>query len=68
MVITNRDLARDLMNGFELQRLGLVMEPESGNPQEIEGVLNPAAARGPDGGLYLFPPPGAVADSPEAEA
>ena len=31
------------------------MEPEPGNPQEIEGVLNPAAARGPDGELYLFP-------------
>lgn len=24
-------------------------------PQEVEGVLNPAAARGPDGELYLFP-------------
>ncbi|MGO9259009.1 MAG: glycosidase [Bryobacteraceae bacterium] len=43
------------MSGFQLQRLGLVMEPEPGNPQEIEGVLNPAAARGPDGNLYLFP-------------
>jgi predicted GH43/DUF377 family glycosyl hydrolase len=43
------------MSGFQLQRLGLVMEPEPGNPQEIEGVLNPAAVRGPDGGLYLFP-------------
>jgi len=43
------------MNGFTLQRLGLVMEPEPGNPQEIEGVLNPAAVRGPDGELYLFP-------------
>ena len=31
------------------------MEPEPGNPQEVEGVLNPAAARGPDGELYLFP-------------
>ena len=31
------------------------MEPEAGNPQEVEGVLNPAAARGPDGQLYLFP-------------
>ena len=31
------------------------MEPEPGNAQEIEGVLNPAAARGPDGDLYLFP-------------
>jgi predicted GH43/DUF377 family glycosyl hydrolase len=43
------------MSGFKLQRLGLVMEPEPSNPQEIEGVLNPAAARGPDGKLYLFP-------------
>ena len=31
------------------------MEPEPGNPLEVEGVLNPAAARGPDGKLYLFP-------------
>ena len=31
------------MSGFQLQRLGLVMEPEPGNPDEIEGVLNPAA-------------------------
>jgi beta-1,2-mannobiose phosphorylase / 1,2-beta-oligomannan phosphorylase len=43
------------MSGFKLQRLGPVMEPEPGNPQEIEGVLNPAAARGPDAKLYLFP-------------
>jgi predicted GH43/DUF377 family glycosyl hydrolase len=43
------------LSGFELQRLGLVMEPEPGNPNEIEGVLNPAAVRGPDGHLYLFP-------------
>ena len=43
------------MAGFLLQRLGLVMEPEPGNPLEAEGVLNPAAARGPDGQLYLFP-------------
>jgi predicted GH43/DUF377 family glycosyl hydrolase len=40
---------------FELKRLGQVMEPEPGNPMEIEGVLNPAAMRGPDGQLYLFP-------------
>lgn len=31
------------------------MEPEPGNAFETEGVLNPAAARGPDGELYLFP-------------
>ena len=43
------------MSGFKLQRLGMVMEPEQGNPQELEGVLNPAAVRGPDGKLYLFP-------------
>jgi predicted GH43/DUF377 family glycosyl hydrolase len=38
-----------------LKRLGLMMEPEPGNPMEVEGVLNPAAVRGPDGNLYLFP-------------
>jgi len=43
------------MSGFQLQRLGLIMQPEPGNPLETEGVLNPAAARGPDGQLYLFP-------------
>ena len=43
------------MSGLQLQRLGMLMEPEPGNPNEIEGVLNPAAARGPDGKLYLFP-------------
>ena len=43
------------MSGFQLQRLGMMMEPEPGNPQEVEGVLNPAAVRGPDGKLYLFP-------------
>jgi predicted GH43/DUF377 family glycosyl hydrolase len=43
------------MSGFALHRLGMLMEPEPGNPQEVEGVLNPAAVRGPDGKLYLFP-------------
>ena len=43
------------MAGFQLRRLGMIMEPEPGSPQEVEGVLNPAAARGPDGKLYLFP-------------
>ena len=43
------------MTDFQLQRLGLLMEPEPGNPLEVEGVLNPAAVRGPDGQLYLFP-------------
>jgi beta-1,2-mannobiose phosphorylase / 1,2-beta-oligomannan phosphorylase len=44
-----------VVSGFKLQRLGMLMQPEPGNPQEIEGVLNPAAVRGPDGALYLFP-------------
>jgi len=35
------------MSGLELQRLGVVMEPEPGNPHEIEGVLNPAAGSRP---------------------
>lgn len=43
------------MSDFQLQRLGQIMEPQPGNPQEVEGVLNPAAVRGPDGQLYLFP-------------
>lgn len=42
-------------SGFQLRRIGTIMEPERGNPHEAEGVLNPAAARGPDGHLYLFP-------------
>ena len=43
------------MNAFKLHRLGTIMEPEPGNDMEIEGVLNPAAVRGLDGALYLFP-------------
>ncbi|MBV8084200.1 MAG: glycosidase [Chloroflexi bacterium] len=47
-------LAR-LPEPFEMRRLGVVMEPARDDPNEAEGVLNPAAARGPDGHLYLFP-------------
>jgi len=43
------------MSGFQMRRLWPIMTPEPGNPQEAEGVLNPAAVRGPDGELYLFP-------------
>ncbi len=43
------------MAGFQMRRLGMVMEPEPGNPWEVEGVLNPAGVRGPDGHYYLFP-------------
>jgi beta-1,2-mannobiose phosphorylase / 1,2-beta-oligomannan phosphorylase len=37
-----------------LRRLGVLMEPARDNSNEVEGVLNPAVARGPDGQLYLF--------------
>ena len=43
------------MAGFQLKRLGVMMQPEPGNPLEVEGVLNPAGVRGPDGQFYLFP-------------
>jgi predicted GH43/DUF377 family glycosyl hydrolase len=43
------------MNPFQLERICTIMEPEPGNELEVEGVLNPAAVRGPDGQLYLFP-------------
>jgi predicted GH43/DUF377 family glycosyl hydrolase len=43
------------MSDFQMRRLVPVMKPAPGNPQEVEGVLNPAAVRGPDGELYLFP-------------
>lgn len=51
----NNRIVGKLMSGLQLRRLGQIMEPEPGNPHEVEGVLNPAAARGPDGHLYLFP-------------
>lgn len=43
------------MSELTLKRIGIVMEPEPGNAHEADGVLNPAAVRGPDGQLYLFP-------------
>lgn len=43
------------MEGLQMHRIGIIMRPEPGNHMEIEGVLNPAAIRGPDGDLYLFP-------------
>ena len=50
-------MQRDVEQGklFQLTRLGILMTPEKDDPREIEGVLNPGAARGPDGQLYLFP-------------
>ena len=38
----------------QITRLGIALEP-SGDPSEIEGVLNPASARSRDGKLLLYP-------------
>ncbi|GAA1428823.1 glycosidase [Microlunatus lacustris] len=40
---------------YRLSRLGVVMSPEEGNPDEVEGVLNPGSGRTPDGRLHLLP-------------
>lgn len=40
---------------YRLTRVGVVMTPAAGDPNEAEGVLNPASGRGPDGTLYLLP-------------
>lgn len=40
---------------FKLHRICTIMKPEDGNELEVEGVLNPAVTRGPDGELYIFP-------------
>jgi predicted GH43/DUF377 family glycosyl hydrolase len=39
---------------YRLERLGVVMPPDPANPNEAEGVLNPAAGWA-DGQLYLLP-------------
>jgi beta-1,2-mannobiose phosphorylase / 1,2-beta-oligomannan phosphorylase len=40
---------------FRLERLGLIMAGDPADPDEAWGVLNPAACRGRDGELYLYP-------------
>lgn len=40
---------------FSPERIGIVMTPDSGNPLEAEGVLNPGVVRHHNGELYLFP-------------
>ncbi len=46
----------ETLASFETQvtRLGVVLEP-SGDPLEIEGILNPATARSRDGKLLVYP-------------
>jgi predicted GH43/DUF377 family glycosyl hydrolase len=50
-----RDTRKPAEPGFTVRRLGIVMRPDPTRPEEAGGVLNPGAARGPDGELYLFP-------------
>ncbi len=40
---------------YRLTRLGVVMSPDPGEPNEVEGVLNPASGRDRDGRLWLLP-------------
>jgi predicted GH43/DUF377 family glycosyl hydrolase len=40
---------------YAVERLGVVMAPDPSDPFEVEGVLNPAGATGPDGHYYLYP-------------
>jgi len=40
---------------YALTRLGVVMQPQAGDPLEAEGVLNPGSGRTPDGRLHLLP-------------
>ncbi|HEY7780592.1 MAG TPA: hypothetical protein VIC85_10330 [Ktedonobacterales bacterium] len=43
------------LSPWRIRRLGVVMESDQNDPREVEGALNPAATRGPDGQLYLLP-------------
>lgn len=40
---------------YRLVRMGVVMSPDLEDPNELEGVLNPASGRTPDGRLHLLP-------------
>ena len=58
MNIAARIILRSVNARISIDGLGLVMEPEPGNPHEVEGVLNPAATRAADGQLYSVPATG----------
>ena len=49
------DAREPIESGFQVRRLGVVMRPDPTRPEEVGGVLNPGAVRGPHGELYLFP-------------
>jgi predicted GH43/DUF377 family glycosyl hydrolase len=39
---------------YHVERLGVIMEPDPNDPNEVEGVLNPAGITAPDGTYYLY--------------
>ncbi len=45
----------EMVNRKRVETLFAQMEPRAGEANKVEGVLNPAAIRGRDGHLYLFP-------------
>ena len=47
--------ARTTETPFHVQRLGIIMQPQAGNPHEIWGTLNPGGARRADGAYDFFP-------------
>ena len=40
---------------FPVKRLGVIMNPRAGQPQEAWGVLNPGGVRSSDGAMHVFP-------------
>lgn len=40
---------------YSITRMGVLMEPNRDDPYEVEGVLNPASGRDPEGRLFLLP-------------
>ena len=51
--MTDPDGATDVP--YQLTRLGVVMSPDPGEENEVEGVLNPGCGRDQDGRLWLLP-------------
>jgi len=51
--LTTRTISTDVP--YRLTRLGVIMRPDPSSELEVEGVLNPATGRTPDGRLWLLP-------------
>lgn len=49
------EIFKQSVKPYQMRRIGVVMRGDPANPEEVLGVLNPAAARSRDGKLYLFP-------------